>query len=68
MNDWVEPRVWKIVERWEDVPQFASEREESDFWGDHCLGDSLLAEFERVPPEGDDMLPPVTERPRRRTR
>jgi hypothetical protein len=65
MTEWVEPHVWKVVERWEDVPDFASENEEAVFWGDHCLSDALLAQMERVPPEGDDMFPPATERPQR---
>jgi hypothetical protein len=39
------------LERWEDVPQFASEREEQAFWDAHTLGPSLLAQMERGGPD-----------------
>jgi hypothetical protein len=43
------------VERWEDVPEFASEAEEAEFWSTHALGEGLLQES-GPPPEG--LLPP----------
>src|SRR5919109_4914287 len=39
------------IERWGDVPQFASEREEQAFWDAHTLGPSLLAQMERGGPD-----------------
>ncbi len=32
------------VERWEDVPEFADEKEEAEFWSSHGLGEGLLSE------------------------
>jgi hypothetical protein len=49
------------VRRWDEVPRFASEAEEAEFWATHALGEDLLAEMGQVP-EGE--LPP----PRPRTR
>ncbi len=51
----------EIVDRWEDVPGFATEAEEADFWATHRLSDELLDQMGPVP---DDVLPP----PRPRTR
>ncbi|GAB5601481.1 CopG family antitoxin [Thermus sp. FJN-A] len=45
----------------EEIPEFASEEEESRFWAEHGLGEELLAEM-APPPEG--LLPPA--RPRTR--
>jgi len=56
----------EVVERWEDVPAFESEADEADFWRTHCLSDGLLQQFEPVPPRGDRVTPPATDRPRRR--
>lgn len=39
------------VERWEEVPQFASETEEQAFWDAHTLGDGLLRQMERGGPD-----------------
>jgi hypothetical protein len=50
------------VERLEDIPAFASEDEEDQYWGRHRLGDALLDQMEPVPPEGDEWAPPA--RPR----
>lgn len=49
------------VNSWDEVPQFASEAEEAEYWATHDLGDELLAQMRPVP-EGE--LPP----PRPRTR
>lgn len=54
-------RRMKTVHRWEDVPAFESEEEESEFWGTHQLGRRLLAQMK---PSTDPRLPP----PRPRTR
>lgn len=43
------------IKRMEDIPNFASEAEEADFWSTHSLSDDLLA---RMQPLGDDVLPP----------
>lgn len=48
------------VNDWSEVPAFASEREEAEFWGTHCVGERLLEQFKPL----DGVLP----RPRRRTR
>lgn len=44
---------------WHEVPLFAAEREEADFWSTHRLGERLLAQMAPVP---DGELPPA--RPR----
>jgi hypothetical protein len=49
------------IESWDEVPAFASEAEESEYWASHQLGEGLLARMGPVP-EGE--LPP----PRPRTR
>lgn len=43
------------VNAWDDVPAFASEVEEADYWGTHCLGEPLLETLGLV---DDDSLPP----------
>jgi hypothetical protein len=48
------------VNDWNDVPAFASEAEEAEFWGTHDLGEALLNQMVPL----DDVLP----RPRRRRR
>ena len=49
------------IEDWNEVPRFASEAEETEFWATHELGDGLLARMGPVP---EGALPP----PRPRTR
>ncbi len=49
------------VHSWDEVPEFASEADESEFWATHGLGPELLARMQPVP-EGE--LPPS--RPRTR--
>lgn len=39
---------------WDEVPAFATEAEEAEFWSTHSLGEELLAEG----PVEDPMLPP----------
>lgn len=50
-----------VVNRWDDVPRFASEDEEAAYWTTHQLGDRLL---EQMSPDFDQDLPP----PRPRTK
>lgn len=50
------------INDWSEVPEFASESEEQDYWSTHRMGDALLEQFEPVPVEGDDWLPPARER------
>jgi uncharacterized protein (DUF4415 family) len=56
-------RALTAVNRWEDVPQFASEAEEQAFWSTHTLGEPLLEQFKPVPVAGDTDLPPARQRP-----
>jgi hypothetical protein len=48
------------INDWSEVPEFASEAEEAEFWGTHGLGPALLDQMGPL----DDVLPPP--RPRRR--
>lgn len=58
-----EPQMTE-VQRWSDVPTFASEREEADYWDTHALGDEILATMVDAP--DDPGLPPPRERTHRR--
>jgi hypothetical protein len=49
------------ISDWGDVPEFANEAEEAEFWGTHGLGGAALASLGTFE---DDALP----RPRRRKR
>jgi predicted DNA binding CopG/RHH family protein len=49
------------VERVEDIPTFASEDDEHQYWATHSLGDAILSEMEPV--EDEDFPAP---RPRTR--
>jgi hypothetical protein len=49
------------VNDWSEVPDFANENEEAEFWATHSLSDRLL---EQAEPIEDGILPP----PRPRTR
>ena len=49
----------KEINSWDDVPKFASEGEEADFWATHDLGPALVAQMRPVPPEGDEWAPPA---------
>jgi len=51
----------KEIQSWDEVPVLASEEEERAFWRTHTLGEKLLAQIAKGPPDPD--LPP----PRRRT-
>jgi hypothetical protein len=50
-----------VVERWEQVPAFATEAEEAAYWDTHELGDEILSQ---MGPMDEDVLPPA--RPRTR--
>ncbi|MGH2763836.1 MAG: CopG family antitoxin [Thermoleophilaceae bacterium] len=45
----------RVVERPEDIPAFASEDEEAQFWSEHELGDNMLKDMK---PLAEDVLPP----------
>lgn len=49
------------VHSWDEVPAFASESEEAEYWATHNLGEELLAQMR---PDADPELPP----PRPRTK
>ena len=46
-----------VIERKEDIPQFASEAEEADFWSTHTLSDEMLEQFQPLPEDGGGILP-----------
>jgi hypothetical protein len=48
------------IESEAEIPQFANEAEEADFWGTHSLGERFLADHPAIEP---DWMPP----PRPRT-
>jgi hypothetical protein len=52
------------VHGWSDVPKFESEDEEAEWWSNHSLSEAMLADFQPVPEEGDDWLPPARSRTR----
>lgn len=43
----------------EEIPEFASEKEEAEFWATHSLGDEFWEKTELVP---EDELPPSMSR------
>ena len=45
------------VNDWSEVPDFANEDDEHEFWRTHSFGDALLDQMERTPRDPD--LPPV---------
>ena len=53
------PKERIIVHSWDEVPVFANECEEHEFWSTHEMGDEF---FENVEPDAEAELPP----PRRR--
>src|SRR5262245_49367814 len=55
--------VRQPIERWDEVPHFASEKEEQAFWDTHTLGESLLEQMERGGP--DDLPTRDTREPTR---
>jgi hypothetical protein len=54
------PRRTTRIKQFEEVPNFATEAEEADYWATHGLSEELLA---RMEPLGNDVLP----RPRQST-
>ena len=53
------PKERKEIKSWDEVPSFASEREEQAWWDEHDVSEELLETFGPVP-EGE--LPPPRER------
>jgi hypothetical protein len=51
----------KEIQSLDEIPSFASEEEEAEFWATHSLGEELLDQMEPIP---DGVLPP----PRSRTK
>jgi macrodomain Ter protein organizer (MatP/YcbG family) len=37
------------IHSWDEVPDFASEAEEAEFWSTHSLGEALLDQMEPIP-------------------
>jgi hypothetical protein len=46
-----------VIERKEDIPHFASEAEEANFWSTHTFSDEMLEQFRPVPKDGGGILP-----------
>jgi predicted DNA binding CopG/RHH family protein len=59
MSSRARPKV--VIHSWSEVPAFASEAEEAEFWATHALGDELLDQMDETP---EGLLPPA--RPRTR--
>lgn len=57
----IQQRDMKVIHSFDDVPPFATEQEEADFWSTHELGDEILAQMGPLP---DGVLPS----PRARTK
>jgi hypothetical protein len=53
-------RPFILVRRPEELPSFASEDEEHEYWGVHEMGDGF---FEQVESDADAELPPPRPRP-----
>jgi hypothetical protein len=51
------------INDWSEVPEFASEAEEAEFWRTHGLGETLLEQMQPL----DDVLPVRRRRKRRVT-
>jgi CopG antitoxin of type II toxin-antitoxin system len=51
-----------IVDRMDDVPPFASEAEEAEFWSTHTFNEDLLAHLLPVPEDSAGILPPARKR------
>jgi hypothetical protein len=49
----------KTIESWDEVPAFADENEEAEFWATHDLGKRLLDQMQPVPLNGGGVLPPA---------
>ncbi len=58
-------RPFIVIERPADMPLFANEHEEWEFWNVHSLGDAWFDLKEPIP---DDWLPPVRPRSRQPAR
>lgn len=52
----------------EEIPEFASEKEEAEFWATHSLGDEFWEKAEPRRGEPEDELPPSMSREELRRR
>lgn len=52
-------RRLEAIHSWDDVPVFASEDDEAEFWATHALGDALLDQMRPIPLDGGGVLPPA---------
>lgn len=59
MPERAEPKI--VIASWDEVPQFASEAEEAEYWASHTPGEGLL---DVMGPAPEGLLPPS--RPRTR--
>ena len=59
-----DPRRWPreriVIHSWDEVPEFANECEEQEFWSTHEMGDEFFADAEV---DADAELPPPRLRP-----
>jgi len=46
----------KVVDKLEDIPAFASEDDEREWWATHDLSDALYRQLVAAPPEGERRL------------
>jgi hypothetical protein len=46
------PRKMIELQSWDEVPEFASEAEEADYWGSHSLGQALLDQMSPLSSDG----------------
>jgi predicted DNA binding CopG/RHH family protein len=58
----------KTIQSWDEVPKFASEDDEAQFWAAHDLGKRLLDQMQPVPLDGGGELPPARKTVSARTR
>jgi hypothetical protein len=47
----------KVVNSWDEVPEFADDEEEAAWWDTHTPGPGMLRDARDVPPEGAPWLP-----------
>jgi hypothetical protein len=52
-------RRMQTIDSWDEVPSFANEAEEAEFWATHDTGQPLLDQMQPVPLDGGGELPPA---------
>ena len=52
-------RHMKTINSWDEMPNFADEEEEAEFWATHDTGKALLDQMQPVPLDGGGELPPA---------